>query len=278
MSYSAEISRANPTAFLFLIDQSGSMVDTIPGRQESKAEFLATAINRALRELIIKCSKGTEIRDYFAVGVIGYGTTVGPAFSGALAGEYLSWISEVGMNPARVEERVQKVDDGVGGLIEQSIKFPVWFEPVANGGTPMCQALQMANDVISGWVTEHPDSFPPVIMHFTDGESTDGDPTSQMEALKSLSTSDGQAILFNVHISSTNADPIAYPDSATQLPDPYAKVLFNGASSLTPSMLESASALANRALSTDAKAFVFMADWIQIIEALNIGTRPGNLR
>lgn len=278
MPYSAEISRANPSAFLFLIDQSGSMVDPVPGRQESKAEFLSTAINRALRELIIKCSKGPEIRDYFAVGVIGYGAAVGPAFSGAIEGEYLSWISQVAANPARTEERVQKIVDGVGGLIDQKIKFPVWFEPVANGGTPMCQALQLANEVVTEWLNEHPDSFPPVVMHFTDGESTDGDPLPQMETLKSLSSSDGDTILFNVHISSTNSDPIAYPDSENQLPDTYAKTLFNGASSLTPSMLESASTLVNRSLSSHSKAFVFMADWIQIIEALNIGTRPGNLR
>jgi hypothetical protein len=38
----------------------------------SKAEALATAINRLLANLIIKCSKDDEVRRYFQVGVIGY--------------------------------------------------------------------------------------------------------------------------------------------------------------------------------------------------------------
>ena len=52
MSYSAEISRGNPTCFLFLIDQSGSMEDTFGGeysgstKADTKADAVANAINR----------------------------------------------------------------------------------------------------------------------------------------------------------------------------------------------------------------------------------------
>ena len=38
--------------------------------------------------------------------------------------------------PARVEERIKKSDDGAGGILEQKIRMPVWFEPTAEGGTP----------------------------------------------------------------------------------------------------------------------------------------------
>ena len=38
MSYSAEISRSTPTAFLFLIDQSGSMGDVVSDGK-TKASF-----------------------------------------------------------------------------------------------------------------------------------------------------------------------------------------------------------------------------------------------
>jgi hypothetical protein len=59
MPYSAEISRANPSCFLFLIDQSGSMADPF-GVGESnrrKADGVADAINRLLQNLVIKCAK-----------------------------------------------------------------------------------------------------------------------------------------------------------------------------------------------------------------------------
>ena len=49
----------------------------------------------------------------------------------------LGWFSEVADNYLRVEERVRKVSDGVGGLVDTTAKFPVWFDPVAENGTPM---------------------------------------------------------------------------------------------------------------------------------------------
>lgn len=83
MAYSAEISRTNPTCFLFLIDQSGSMSDPIGGQSGSrKADGVADAINKLLQNLIIKSSKSEGVRDYFHIGVIGYGADVAPVFCG----------------------------------------------------------------------------------------------------------------------------------------------------------------------------------------------------
>jgi hypothetical protein len=55
MPYTAEISRANPSCFLFLIDQSGSMADPFGGgAARRKADGVADAINRLLQNLVIK--------------------------------------------------------------------------------------------------------------------------------------------------------------------------------------------------------------------------------
>ncbi len=49
MAYTAEISRANPTCFLLLVDQSGSMAQGFGGESgKSKAEGVAEAVNRLL--------------------------------------------------------------------------------------------------------------------------------------------------------------------------------------------------------------------------------------
>src|SRR5829696_4602942 len=144
MAYSAEISRTNPTCFLFVIDQSGSMEDQISGGERKKSDVVADTINRFLSELSIKCAKDEGVRDYFEIGVIGYGASVGPAFGGALSGRDLVPISQVATSPARIEDRSKKVDDGAGGLVDQTVKFPVWFDPTASGGTPMVQALTFA--------------------------------------------------------------------------------------------------------------------------------------
>src|SRR5580692_4826519 len=104
--YSAEISRANPTCFVLLLDQSRSMEDRIGGDDgaQGKEHVVADAINRLLQELAIKCAKEEGVRDYFYVSVIGYGRTVGPALGGTLAEKEIAPLSEVAANPARLED------------------------------------------------------------------------------------------------------------------------------------------------------------------------------
>ena len=51
MAYGAEISRGNPTCFIFLLDQSGSMADPFGGESVRKADFVADAVNRTLHDL-----------------------------------------------------------------------------------------------------------------------------------------------------------------------------------------------------------------------------------
>ena len=173
--YSAEISRANPTSFVFLVDQSASMQDPIgSGEGERKCDVVANALNRLLSELAIKCAKEEGIRDYFYVSVFGYGSSgAGPALSGPLAGRDLVPLSEIAASPARLATRNKKVPDGAGGLVEQEVKFPIWVDPVANGGTPMSSALTKAESVVSRWLNEHPACYPPVVLNLTDGEAND---------------------------------------------------------------------------------------------------------
>jgi hypothetical protein len=279
MNYSAEISRGNPTCMLFLIDRSGSMADPFGGGEsgQKKADGVATAVNRLLQNLCIKCAKEEGVRDYFHVGVIGYGTQVGPAFSGALAGKELVGIGEIAEKPARVETRTKKVEDGVGGLIDQPVRFPVWFEPLADGGTPMCQALDQARQVLQGWLAQHPNCFPPVVINITDGESTDGNPVSAANALKGMGSNDGQVLLFNLHLSSQKRAAIEFPSSEEQLPDQFATLLFQMSSPLTPFMISGAQQ-EGYALTEGARGFAFNADLVATIKFLDVGTRPANLR
>ncbi len=181
--------------------------------------------------------------------------------------------------PARVEDRTKKMDDGAGGIAEQSIRMPIWFDPVAGGGTPMCQALGLAQNILQKWLAQHSACFPPVVIQITDGESTDGDPTNAMRGIKDLASQDGNVLVFNVHVSSDpNATPIAFPDSSNQLPNPPAKILFEGSSVLTPFMRSAANSQHGLSLSDGARGFVLNGDMVLVVQALDIGTRPSNLR
>lgn len=278
MPYTAEITRTNPTCVLFMIDQSRSMSDEISAGDGTapKSVGVAGTINRWLQELSIKCAKSDGIRDYYHVGVIGYGKTVGPALVGPAAGKDLVPISEIASNPGRIEKRERKVPDEKGKLRKQSVRVPIWFDAVADGGTPMCQASAEAYRVLDAWLGEHGDSFPPLVIHITDGEATDGDPEQRVQALTDLSTSDGNTTLFNIHLSAhKDATPVIFPDSPDNLPDEYSRMLFNTASPLTDAMR----AIANeQGIPTTAgsRAFVLNCDMVALVQAIEIGTRPSN--
>ncbi len=207
MSYQAEISRANPTCFIFLIDQSSSMMDPIYGvlGNQRKAEFVADSLNRILQTLVVTASKDIDVRRYYQIGVIGYSSIVNPILQGSLSENELVWIDDLYSNPIRIEERTRKESDGTGGIIEIKTKFPIWVDPVANGQTHMCEALTRATSILESWVKEHPYSYPPTVINLTDGEANDGDPRSASQALKTLSTQDGNVTLLTLHVSSNQA-------------------------------------------------------------------------
>lgn len=281
MPYTAEISRTNPSCFVFLIDQSGSMGDLFGGGsgQQVKAQGVADAINKLLQNLAIKCAKAEGLRDYYHVSVLGYGgqNEVSPAFGGFLAGKEMVPISEVADNPTRIEERLKKIDDGAGGIIEQKVKFPVWFDPQADGGTPMCEAVACAQSIVQRWLSQYPNCFPPIVINITDGEATDGDPSTAAQSLKQLSSNDGNVLLFNLHVSSHRANPVEFPDSEFGLPDDYARMLFRMSSPLPEYMRKIAEQEGFR-VAGDTRGFVFNADMISVIKFLDIGTRASNLR
>jgi hypothetical protein len=273
MPYSAEISRSNPTCFLFLLDQSKSMLGPIGGGQgKTKAEAVADSLNRLLYTLVLRCVWGQNVLDRFHVGVLGYGRQVVPALGGVLAGRELAPISELARNPLRVEQRVNRVDDGRGGQVEQIVRAPIWFDPTGEGKTPMCQCLERAAQIISGFLLEHPACYPPLVINLSDGEATDGDPEGPARNLRKLASEDGEVLLFNAHLSSCSHQAIEFPDRETCLPDVYARRLFRMSSRL-PLAMQNAARQAGLAVTAESRGFVFNADLASVVRFLDIGTR-----
>ncbi len=279
MPYQAEISRKNPGCFLFLVDQSESMEDPFGGGEAGrrKAEELATILNKLIHNLCIRCAKSDSIYDYFHVGVLGYSeASCQPALGGELTGRSLVPISELADKPLRVEDRVKKSDDGAGGVIDQTVKFPVWFDAYGKGGTPMCAALKEATTIVQTWCQEHPTGFPPIVINITDGEATDGDLVAEARKLTAVSGDDGSALLFNIHLSSTAGPSIELPSNGVKLPDQHAKSLYESSSPLTPFMVARAKELGMPA-EDNSKGFIFNAQPLHVIHFLDIGTRPANV-
>jgi hypothetical protein len=271
--YSAEINRAQPACLLLLIDQSISMSALWADTGTSKAEQLALAVNRLLGNAVLLCSKGDDrVYDYFEVGVLGYRSNVRSILHGSTDLQPLVPISDLALNPKRVDQVARKVPDGAGGIVEVMTPIPVWVDPLADGSTPMVAAVDTAERVVAAWSAAHLRSFPPIIINVTDGASTDGDPRDAAARLRDVQTSDGPALLFNVHLSAGARNPVSFPDSVAGLPDRLASVLFDMSSMLPPSMLDAAASLGYD-VGPGSRGFLYNADATSMIEFLDIGTR-----
>ena len=283
MSYTADISRANPACFLFLIDQSGSMSQALAGKPgQRKMDQAADAINHILDDLAQRCSQGIDIYDYFHIGVIGYHTDrqATPIITSVLEGTTLEQpflpISQVA-GVAEVEERQVKESDGAGGLVDFMKQFRVWLQPHAEYGTPMCQALDVASQAIEDWIAQHLESFPPIIINVSDGMAGDGDPEGQAHRLTDLRTGDGNALLFNIHLSEVAALPIEYPDSDEFLPqnDDYALIMFR-MSSVLPEPIRNEAARLGIEVRERSRGYVFNANMESLVQFLSLGTRAAS--
>jgi hypothetical protein len=265
MAYDKKIGTDNPGVIVLLIDQSASMSDAASDGKP-KADHAALAVNRVIYEIQEASQAGSTIKPRCMVGIVGYGAQVGAVASGM--------IDQLAANPRRVEKLKRKVDDGAGGLVEVDFNMPIWVDPAADNGTPMAEAFAEAIRVISnGWIPSHPDSFPPIVINITDGEPNDAT-TAAAEArrLMGLQTSDGNVLLFNVHISSNrHTGETALPSSSAGLADNYARFLFDISSPLPDALLAEAEKV-GFAPDPGARGFIFNATPESLIKLLTFGS------
>ncbi len=244
MPYSAQITRTNPACILFLIDQSGSIQDEFGAsfHPERKVSHTADGDENVVWDL--SSQPGPDplpIPDH-------------PDF------------------PLRVETRTKLILDGAGGIVEQKIKFPVWYDAQANGKTPMCEAMAAAGLAIKEFVEKFPDAFPPIVLNLTDGLPSDGNPQANARLIRNLTTSDGATLLFNLLISSKEVLADYFPSDETGFTDNCSKLLFRMSSELPQKMWESAKAEGHD-VKPHARGVVINADPTAIVRFLDIGTR-----
>lgn len=272
MAYSAEISRQKPTCLIFVIDRSTSMGMKMESGH-SKAAFLADVLNKTIYTLITNCTKADGVRDYFHIGVIAYsGENAYSGFENQLSANCIYPISVLANNPLRVEERVQKIQTE-REQIENRVKFPVWFEPKSGGKTSMCAGFTKASTVLVEWCNKYFTSYPPTVLHVTDGHPTDGDPESLAQHLQMIGTEDGGALLFNLHVDIGREKATTFPSKESDLKDKYAKRLFRMSSLLPPHLIATARSR-GYILEGAARGFIYNADPGAIVDFFEIGTRP----
>ena len=270
MAYSnVPIGTSNPSCIVILVDQSWSMGEDYG--TGTKAEIAALAVNHILEALVLACRAGEAIRDRCHVSVIGYGQRVECVVDGM--------ISEVSSSLVEVKKLKKSVPDGAGGLVEVDVEMPIWLQPAANNGTPMHEAFERAAEIIQHWCDDKPDGFPPIVINITDGAATQPDLTADAaRRVMNLRTTDGNVLVFNLHIAN-NKHEVIFPHSTTQLlPDDFfAEFLFDMSSALPAPLREAAKAHGLPA-EPDTRCFAYNAGEAAMIRILNFGsTAAGQL-
>lgn len=275
MAYAKQWGSTHPGCLIILLDQSGSMDAAFGGTQlgtgKKKCDMVATVLNRLLNEFVKTNMVGSLVKPRADIAVLGYGGgilsgllsggSVKSALSGPLASKTFVTLAELNENPLRIEARSEKEVDESGNVVERAAYFPIWVEPVAGDGTPMCAALKKAKDLATQWAGAHPDNYPPVVINITDGEATDGDPAGPARDLLGVQTSDGTALLFNCHITATSGAPVEFPAQESAVPsDKFAQLLFSLSSTIPDTARQNIQTLANTPLDPGARGFIFNGD------------------
>jgi uncharacterized protein YegL len=137
----------------------------------------------------------------------------------------------------------------------------------------MNEAFERAFAAVSQWISRHPASFPPVIIHITDGGYTDKNPAQTVAKLQQLSTRDGNVLIFNCHVSEKQEVPSIFPnDRQAAKFNKRMRELFE-MSSLLPASLCGQARAKGYAVESDARGYAFNADLVTLIDFLDIGTR-----
>jgi hypothetical protein len=277
-SYRKQWGTPHPGCLIILIDHSGSMDDVFGGDQigagKKKMDMVATVVNTVLDDMIRENTVGKDIKDRADVAVLGYnGSQVMSALpAGVGAGDFTSF-SQLQNNPLDVETRTKKAMDDTGSLYDDLVFFTTWVKPVADGGTPMCAALKRTRQLAEQWAQQHTDNFPPVVVHITDGESTDGDPSQEFEQLRGVHTTDGALLLFNCHITEKANPKVEFPASEDMLPaDDYAKMLYAASSEVPEGAREIFKQATGVELTAGARGYIFNGDANSVRKLLKFGS------
>jgi uncharacterized protein YegL len=264
-AYTKRISRRTPAAFVLLVDQSGSMAEAW---QEgiSKAEQVATIVNSALKNLVLQATSNQVVYDYADVAIIGYGGVGSDGVRSLLPGTSIdspfSKLSEIARQPTVT------VLEPIGGPRTQVL---TWFTPTAGGGTPMNRAFTVVRNALDGWVSTHQESFPPIVINITDGESTDSDPSSVVRDITGLETIDGNVLVFTAFIGTGGGKQELYPSALPAGMSTGANNMFE-ISSVVPEPLRSSAEGLGILVKPTGRGFLFNAKRDEVSGLVNFGT------
>lgn len=278
--YEQEITGRHRTAFVIAVDRSLSMSEkmfTECGRTVSKAEAVARAVNDLIAELENRAVRDGAVRNYYDISVLGYQQSGVEWLLGG--GRRLVPVSELRRYaPERCRVLTERRTH-TGESVLREVFADRWIEPFAGGCTPMYEAFWETGRLVGEWCSDphNAGSFPPTVINITDGEASDCDPDQLRAASREIrrhATSDGNALLLNVHITS-GEEPrtLLFPTPDEVGDDRYASLLADCSSFMPSAFNDVVSAMRRDDVPPPYIAMGYNASPKELFAMLNIGSR-----
>jgi hypothetical protein len=206
--YNQEITRKHRAAFVLLLDRSMSMQQIVRfGHMvATMSEVVAYTANTLITEFIDRCRRSDGIRDYYDVAVLGY---CNHRVENLLSEDGFISIKKLADRMPRITNVAFESELDDGSRLLTNHRQHRWVEPLAEGNTPMYEALLHARNLVEEWCEQeqNQESFPPIVINITDGEPTDCTDNDLLDVctlIKRTATANGNTLLINIHICSNN--------------------------------------------------------------------------
>lgn len=231
MSYDLNWNSKHPGHIVYLIDLSGSMARTMNGKR--LIDIVMDVMYSLFDTLNDEILSGNGVVDLFSATVIGYNSDVYNLLPSASAERFNRFVFES-------KKRGYLFNTQKGGDAE-----PNWQ-------TFMADAFDAAAKDIREWIdTQNRKGVKipaPVVINITDGEPYEGTGVDAVgkalnaaNRLKSISTPDGNTLVYNIHFTpDSNATKIVLPD--TPPTNKYARFLYDASSVIPASLIDNSKA------------------------------------
>ena len=277
--YNQEITRKHRAAFVLLLDRSMSMQQIVRfGHMvATMSEVVAYTANTLITEFIDRCRRSDGIRDYYDVAVLGY---CNHRVENLLSEDGFISIKKLADRMPRITNVAFESELDDGSRLLTNHRQHRWVEPLAEGNTPMYEALLHARNLVEEWCEQeqNQESFPPIVINITDGEPTDCTDNDLLDVctlIKRTATANGNTLLINIHICSNNnlqSTIFPMPEELTRASD---KVrLLADCSSTMPQALDTAiHELKGLGAMPPYIGLGYNATVVELLSMINIGSR-----
>lgn len=279
--YSQSITHIHRTAFIIAVDCSLSMMGLtrLNGRVMCKADAVAVICNFIIDELIERCTRLDEIRNYFDIAVVGYNyDDIIPIIP--KQADKLIAIDQLAATAPEIKRRaLGDAKDNNGIEAEQMLRE--WVSPIAEGPTPMHTALTYIYTLLDKWSSrpENRESFPPIVFNITDGKANDATPAELISIARDITstgTNQGNTLLINIELgNSDNGKGVIFPadnDTNFEFTSQYQMTLFQMSSLMPESMEQIIREVTTASAEAPYRGIALNVTPSELFNILNIGT------